>query len=72
MVSLTTVYIVSVILASVAGIGSAFAGNKMIGGYIPEPPLISQQAPSEEEQSPLPNIGQTEPEVPSEHVPRND
>lgn len=37
MVSLTTVYILSVILTSIAGVGSAFAGNKMIGGSVPEP-----------------------------------
>ena len=32
MVSLTTVYIISVVLASIAGMGSAFAGKKIVGG----------------------------------------
>jgi len=37
MVSLTTVYILSVILTSIAGMGSAFAGNKFVGGaYDPD------------------------------------
>jgi hypothetical protein len=57
MVSLTTVYILSVLLASVAGMGSAFAGQKMIGGSTPV-----------EEQFPPPNIEQTLPEVPSQPV----
>jgi len=53
MVSLTTVYILSVILTSIAGIGSAFAGNKMIGGatsidLMPEEPPQFTAPPSEE------------------------
>ena len=32
MVSLTTVYIVSVLLGSIASIGSAFVGKRFIGG----------------------------------------
>ena len=62
MVSLTTVYILSVILTSIAGIGSAFAGNKMIGGGIapPVPPVDELEftgPPSEE--SPPSSIEQT-------------
>lgn len=54
MVSLTTVYILSVILTSIAGVGSAFAGNKMIGGSVPvyvPPPIDESQftAPPSEE-----------------------
>lgn len=80
MVSLTTVYLVSVILTSIAGIGSAFAGDKMSGGssQIPtEVPPVSVQTPIEEAQSissetpleelpPVSSIEQNQPEVPSE------
>ena len=63
MVSLTTVYLISVILTSIAGIGSAFAGNKVSGGGSTqttfEPPDLELEAPE-------PNIEQTEPEVPLE------
>lgn len=53
MVSLTTVYIVSVLLTSVAGIGSAFLGKRFVGGSVsitevPEPEIL------------LPNTEQTE------------
>lgn len=55
MVSLTTVYIVSVILTSIAGMGSAFAAKRFVGGEIPEP--ISQT----EELVPQPEEPVTEP-----------
>jgi hypothetical protein len=53
MVSLTTVYIMSVVLASIAGMGSAFAGKKIIGGAA-EVPLPPQPV------VPLPSIDETE------------
>ena len=55
MVSLTTVYLVSIILTSVASFGSAFAGKKFFGGAVPveEPqqqvPRPTPSAPMEEE-----------------------
>jgi hypothetical protein len=58
MVSLTTVYIVSIVLTSIAGFGSAFAGNKMIGGGVTVPPP--------QEEFPAPSIEQTSQEVPLE------
>lgn len=57
MVSLTTVYILSIILTSLAGFGSAFAANKMTGGGTTSE---DQTMPTE---SPPPSIEQTEPEV---------
>ena len=70
MVSLTTVYIVSVILTSLAGMGSAFAGNKMIGGALEPTEEIVQpteeiQQPTEEivpQESPQPSTEQIQPE----------
>ena len=61
MVSLTTVYILSVILASVAGMGSAFAGDKMIGGTIvsKEPPKEEQPVPEATSQPSLSEAIQT-------------
>ena len=53
MVSLTTVYIMSVILASIAGMGSAFAGKKIVGGAT-EVPL-----PPPQPAVPLPSIDET-------------
>jgi hypothetical protein len=60
MVSLTTVYILSVILTSIAGMGSAFAGQKLIGGAPPEPTPVPPTV------SPPPSIEQIEPEFASE------
>lgn len=48
MVSLTTVYIVSVILTSIASIGSSFAANKMVGGAVTLPPEPVEEQPPEE------------------------
>jgi hypothetical protein len=45
MASLTTVYMISMILTSIAGIGSAFLGNKiypLTGGAEPPPPTPSE------------------------------
>ena len=67
MVSLTTVYIVSVLLTGIAGIGSSFAANKMIGGGSPvsvEPVPEPEPEPDDyvrEEFPPPSNIEQTEP-----------
>ncbi len=63
MVSLTTVYLLSVILTSIAGIGSAFAGNKVSGGSNPQPTF---EPPELELEAPDTSIEQTEPEVPLE------
>ena len=65
MVSLTTVYIVSVLLTSIAGIGSSFAANKIIGGGAPvsaqEPePVPEQEDYVREEFPPQSNTEQTE------------
>ena len=60
MVSLTTVYIVSVILTSIAGMGSAFAGNRMMGGAL-EP--VPEPTPTP---VPVANTEQTPPAVPLE------
>lgn len=60
MVSLTTIYLVSVILTSIAGIGSAFAGNKVSGGGTSQPTF---EAPDLELEVPESNIEQTEQEV---------
>ena len=57
MVSLTTVYLLSIVLTSIAGFGSAFAGNKMIGGAV--------TVPSQEE-FPAPSIEQISQEAPLE------
>ena len=57
MVSLTTVYVVYIILTSIAGISSAFASNKIGGGTTSQ---IVQ--PTVEEQ--LSNTEQIQPEVP--------
>lgn len=58
MVSLTTVYVVSVLLTSIAGIGSSFAANKFVGGAKPaqETPPASvplPSPPSDEEERPV-------------------
>jgi hypothetical protein len=45
MVSLTTVYVVSIILASITGMGSAFVGNKFYpiqGGAVIPPPTLEE------------------------------
>lgn len=67
MVSLTTVYIVSVLLTSIAGIGSSFAANKIIGGS-QLPVSVEKPEPEpepedyvREEFPPQPNTEQTEP-----------
>lgn len=63
MVSLSTVYVVSIILASIAGMGSAFVGNKIYpiqGGAEPvvekqiveEPESVVEEPKEEEEQVP--------------------
>jgi hypothetical protein len=47
MASLTTVYVISVIVTSIAGMGSAFLGNKIYplkGGYQPPPPTPAEVA----------------------------
>lgn len=62
MVSLTTVYILSIVLTSIAGFGSAFAGNKMIGGAVPQE--VTSLPP--QEQFPPPNIEQISQEAPLE------
>ncbi len=70
MVSLTTVYIVSVILTSIAGMGSAFAAKRFTGGEIPEPvpqpeePVTEPVPQTFQQESPQPSIEQTQPEVP--------
>ena len=43
MVSLTTVYIISVLLSSIAAMGSAFASESLVGG----PPANTEQTLSE-------------------------
>lgn len=65
MVSLTTVYIVSVILTSIASIGSAFASNNLVGGSSNVDIPISEY-PQEitSEVVPLANTEQIQPEVP--------
>lgn len=63
MVSLTTVYIVSVLLTSIAGIGSSFAANKMVGGVGPstEGPIPQEEDYVREEfPAPPSSIEQTE------------
>ena len=53
MVSLTTVYILSVILTSVAGIGAAFASDRLVGGgtaSLPLEPNTVQTLPVAEEE----------------------
>lgn len=59
MVSLTTVYIVSVLLSSIAGIGSAFAGNRMVGGSIATPEPAPSPTPV-----PVSSTAQTTPAAP--------
>lgn len=59
MVSLTTVYIVSVILTSIAGMGSVFAGQKITGGAVSTP--VPAPTPV-----PVASTVQTTPAVPSE------
>lgn len=48
MASLTTVYIISIILTSIAGMGSAFVGNKIYplsgGSYVVKPEAIKPEA----------------------------
>lgn len=60
MVSLTTVYAISIMLTSLAGIGSAFMGNKFTGGALMKPPTEKEEPPvapvpsvEEEEESPV-------------------
>jgi hypothetical protein len=69
MVSLTTVYILSVLIVSMAGMGSAFAGNKMAGGGIISPP-VSEPVPEpvQEEAVLQPSTEQTVPVVASEQT----
>ena len=64
MVSLTTVYVLSIILTSIAGIGSAFASEKVGGGVQTISP--PEELPQIEQEYPLPNIEQIEPEAPLE------
>lgn len=54
MASLTTVYVISIILTSLAGIGSAFVGNTIYplkGGAVELPPTPAEEAPVPEETS---------------------
>ena len=62
MVSLTTVYVISVILTSIAGIGSAFASNTLVGAgtqpiSLPPPETLPELVPPS-------NIEQIQPEAP--------
>ena len=70
MVSLTTVYIVSVLLTSIAVIVSSFAAKKIVGGSAPSPiPLGSPSVPPYQDQDvpiPPPSTEQIEPEVVSQ------
>jgi hypothetical protein len=68
MVSLTTVYIVSVILTSIASIGSSFAANKMVGGAVTLPPEpVEEQPPQETEtQEQPPEETETQEQPPEE------
>lgn len=74
MVSLTTVYLVSVILTSIAGFGSVFASKKFVGGseiieeVANEPEPVDEQliSPPQVEEPLQPSTEQTVPEVPSE------
>ena len=61
MVSLTTVYVISVILTSIAGIGSSFASDKLVGGSQPNAQTVSEQPPPVQEEPPVSNIEQTSP-----------
>lgn len=50
MVSLTTVYIVSVILTSIAGMGSAFASDRLVPQAVPANTVqIQPEVPQEPE-----------------------
>ena len=55
MASLTTVYIISVIVASIAGMGSAFLGNKIY------PLKGGEQSPTVEEPEEVPAVEEAEP-----------
>jgi hypothetical protein len=74
MVSLSTVYLVSVVLTSIAGMGSAYLGNRVYKGgaqpvsVVAESPPISEPVPEQliEQPSQESSIEQTSPEVPSE------
>ena len=66
MVSLSTVYIISVVLTSIAGMGSAFLGNKVTGGALQTP--IVEDLPLEPELPPQPSIEQIEPVAPLEEA----
>lgn len=64
MVSLTTVYLVSIVLTSIAGFGSVFASKKFVGGAVVEtslPEPIQEQSPKQEpiDSSKLSNAIQT-------------
>jgi|LakMenEpi03Aug12_release.lakeMendotaPanAssembly.Ray.scaffolds.fasta_scaffold4568216_1 hypothetical protein len=62
MVSLTTVYFVSIVLASIVGMSSGFLGNKIYplnGGAVSnsgDPPLNQETLSQPESQSDIPNI----------------
>ena len=43
MVSLTTVYIVSVFLTSIAGLGSVFASDRLVGGSAPPSNIVQTE-----------------------------
>lgn len=72
MASLSTVYLISVILTSLAGFGSTYMGNKFQGGAVtvpqesevslPEEPIV----PAVQEIPPVSSTEQTEPPVSSE------
>lgn len=53
MASLTTVYLISIFVASVAALGSAFLGNKIMSGG-------DQSSPPIPEQMNLPNLNSTQ------------
>lgn len=65
MVSLTTVYVLSIILTSIAGIGSAFASEK-VGGGVQEPISLLEEPPQIEQEFQSPNTEQIEQEAPLE------
>lgn len=68
MASLSTVYLISVILTSLAGFGSTYMGNKFKGGAEPVPLPVPESVPLQTppEELPPPSIEQTEPQASSE------
>lgn len=69
MASLTTVYFVGMILASLGGIGSAFVGDRIYplkGGVIPETPSQPEPVPEPEPES----VPEPEPEPEPEALPQ--